>query len=161
MPGNKDVSTTKRASIYSCLQNTEFSNREIARRHNVSEATVRRVKLRCSATDCPGSPQKYSSKRTGRCGRKRRLSTRDTTLMVREVKKKRQVSSNEVRRSLEQHGVRVSARTVRRRLNEQGFHSVVSLKKPRINAAMMRKRLEFARNYQHYTVEDWEKVNTD
>ncbi len=49
-------------------------------------------------------------------------------------------------------------RTVYRRLIERGYKRVVPERKPCLTAAMRKKRLQWARRYAHYTVQDWRKV---
>ena len=44
MPRGSDPSQTKRAQIWFNLQQTGTSNRQIAKLHGVSEATVRRIR---------------------------------------------------------------------------------------------------------------------
>ncbi|CAK1590972.1 unnamed protein product [Parnassius mnemosyne] len=48
--------------------------------------------------------------------------------------------------------------TLRRRWKEQNFSCRRPLKKPKLTPAMRLKRLEFAKKYKHWTVEDWHKV---
>ena len=48
-----DITATKKSAIYSLTKNTDYSNRQIAKMHNVSECTVRRIKSRGLASDSP------------------------------------------------------------------------------------------------------------
>lgn len=55
-------------------------------------------------------------------------------------------------------GVEVSDDTVRRALKQAGLKAAEKKKKPRLLPTHKRRRLEFARKYQHWTVEDWKRV---
>ena len=151
----RDITATKKSAIYSLTKNTDYSNRQIAKMHNVSECTVRRIKSRGLASD---SPTRYGSSRNGRCGRKQKISNRTKSVLIREIKKNRRLTSTQLTSTLRQHGVEVSARTVRRRLNDAGYHSRIALKKPRLTQTMMKKRLDFAKTYRNFSIEDWQKV---
>src|ERR1700738_5104474 len=55
-------------------------------------------------------------------------------------------------------GVQVSEVTVRRGLCRAGLQSHVKEKKPHLSSNNIRARLEFARKYQHWTIDDWSDV---
>ncbi|DBA03798.1 TPA: hypothetical protein N0F65_005688 [Lagenidium giganteum] len=56
------------------------------------------------------------------------------------------------------HGVSVAPQTVRNRINESGLNGRESRKKPYLSKKHKRIRLQYARSYASYTVEDWKKV---
>uniref|UniRef100_A0A3Q0SXG1 Transposase Tc1-like domain-containing protein n=1 Tax=Amphilophus citrinellus TaxID=61819 RepID=A0A3Q0SXG1_AMPCI len=53
---------------------------------------------------------------------------------------------------------KVSRMTISRRLNEQGLKGRIPAKKPLLRPANTQKRLRFAREHKHWTVDDWKKV---
>ena len=55
--------------------------------------------------------------------------------------------------------MKVNSSTVRRRLIECGRIARGPFKKQLLTAAMMRKRLKWAKKYQNWTVTDWRKVH--
>ena len=48
--------------------------------------------------------------------------------------------------------------TISRRLKEQGLKGRLAAKKPLLRPANIQKRLRFAREHKHWTVDDWKKV---
>lgn len=54
--------------------------------------------------------------------------------------------------------IQISRQTVARSLNEAGLKAAEKKKKPYINSRNMKKRFEFAKAHQHWTIEDWKRV---
>ena len=67
--------------------------------------------------------------------------------LVKEVKKNPATTTSKLRKSLEDAGTRVSRSTVWR-----------ARRVPLLTAAMKKKRLQFARQFSHWTGKDWERV---
>jgi len=74
------------------------------------------------------------------------------------VKKNPFKSSVDVKHVLECAGVVVSASTVRRRLIENDLRAYAPAHKPKLTAAMKKKRLAFARKYRDWTTGNWRSV---
>ena len=74
-------------------------------------------------------------------------------LLLNPLKTSREMCSN-----WQQHGILCSDRTVRRRLHQVGCKSVTPRKVPHLTPRMKRQRLVFARQHQHWTVEDSRNV---
>lgn len=101
-----------------------LSNRENARRYNVSEAGVRKIL------------QKYWKHGTvsdliGR-GRKRKTIASDDRRIFREVAKNSSITSRAIR---ENTNLKICDRTVRRRLQEMGFKNEFAQRRPLIRNA--------------------------
>ncbi|GLD61471.1 transposase-like protein [Lates japonicus] len=96
------------------------------------------------AKQAPGHPRK-SSKRQDRLLKLFQLRDRATT-------------SAELAQEWQQAGVSASARTVRRRLLEEGLVSRRAAKKPLLSRKNIRDRLIFCKRYRDWTAEDWGKV---
>ncbi|DAZ98244.1 TPA: LOW QUALITY PROTEIN: hypothetical protein N0F65_011712 [Lagenidium giganteum] len=80
-------------------------------------------------------------------------------IIVRTVKANPRMSANAIVAMLEKdHGVSVAPQTVRNRINESGRNGRASRKKPYLSKKHKRIRLQYARAYASYTVEDWKKV---
>jgi hypothetical protein len=56
-------------------------------------------------------------------------------------------------------GVNVSASTTRKALHDVGFYSCIAQKKPFLSNIDRAKRLEFTREHQKWTIEDWKRTN--
>lgn len=90
-------------------------------------------------------------------GRKRTTSRREDSRILREVRKSRKVSSYQIQKDLDL--VKVSVRTIRRRIVETGeFKSYWATRKPFISAKNRQLRLEWCKERQHWTVDQWRKV---
>ena len=66
-----------------------------------------------------------------------------------------QSTPKQVKRKLD---LDVSARTVRRRLDEAGLHGRVEREEHVLDENDLRRRLAFAHGYKHWTAADWERV---
>lgn len=89
-------------------------------------------------------------------GRKRKTTAQQDRRIMREVRKDRKVTGEEIRASL---GLNVSDKTIRRRISESGeFKSYWATKKPFINEVNRKKRVDWCRLHQHWTIEQWRNV---
>lgn len=154
MPRGKDTSPLKVTEIKTLLRNTELSHREIARRVNVSNFTVSKIARE-------GLNVTNRSRRRGHCGRKSKTTEADKRFLKREIRRNYGTTTAKLRKSLEEAGTCVSRTTVWRRLKEMDCESLKPRRIPLLTRAMKSKRLEFARNFQHWTSEDWKKVNDE
>lgn len=92
-------------------------------------------------------------------GRKRCTNARDDRFLRQSALRNRRVTSTLLNNELlTVRNVAISSRTVRRRLNEGGLSSRVPAVKPLLTREHRVQRLNFARNHQHWTVNDWKKV---
>ncbi|ROL45393.1 Transposable element Tcb2 transposase [Anabarilius grahami] len=91
-------------------------------------------------------------------GRPRKSSKRQDRLLKRIQLRDRSATSAELAQEWQQAGVSASARTVRRRLLEDGLVSRRAAKKPLLSKKNIRDRLIFCRKYSEWTAEDWGKV---
>ena len=67
------------------------------------------------------------------------ISKRATLVLVSEVKKARRATSSELKAVMMEHGIEVSACTIRCQLNREGFKSQVAIKKPKLTPDMMKR----------------------
>ncbi|CAJ0946696.1 unnamed protein product [Ranitomeya imitator] len=91
-------------------------------------------------------------------GRPRKTSKRQDRILKQFQLRDRTTSSAELAQEWQQAGVSASARTVRRRLFEQGLVSRRAAKKPLLFRKNIRDRLIFCKRYREWTAEDWGKV---
>lgn len=152
MGKRSDLSPRKRGQIKVLLENTELSQSDIARKLGVSQQVVSNVK-KVLAHGSSGTP-----KRKGRCGRKRLTSSTDDRALVRLSRNNRKFTSRRLWTEMCLAGVELSARTVRRRLLDAGLRAYRPRKKPKLTAVMMKKRLDWAKQFKDWTTEDWERV---
>ena len=142
----------KKRSIAITLRKEGYSYREIASKmgNGVSPAGV--LKL-CKRFETTGKV----TNQTGR-GRKKATTTLTDRRIVRLALQNRRSTAVDINRSLEDAGVKVSDRTVRRRLVAAGMRARIPRKKPFLNAVQRQKRLQWARQHVLWTKEQWEKV---
>ena len=92
-------------------------------------------------------------------GQPTKLKPTDKHRLVRMITSGKVDSATQVTQELRDiSNVDVSTETVRRALKESGLKAVTKKKKPRLLPRHIRQRLDFARKYQHWTVEDWKRV---
>lgn len=91
-------------------------------------------------------------------GRPRKSSKRQDRLLKLIQLRDRGTTSAELAQEWQQAGVSASARTVRRRLLEDGLVSRRAAKKPLLSRKNIRDRLIFCKRYRDWTAEDWGKV---
>jgi transposase len=90
-----------------------------------------------------------------RSGRKRKSSPAQDTAIVAEARATKFTTPRRIRRKL---GLDVSSRTIDRRLIEVGLFGRVARHKRKFFDEEKRKRLAFAEGYQHWTADDWMRV---
>lgn len=151
MPQGKDLSVSTASEIKALINHTTLSQREIARRFNVSVSTVNKIAHE-------QHPVEERGRRIGRCGRKRKLTEADERYLIREVKKHPATTLPKLQQHLADSGTHVHQTTISRRLKTFGCKSVKPRRVPLLTAAMKKKRLDFAREHQHWTAQDWERV---
>ena len=91
-------------------------------------------------------------------GRPRRSSKRQDRLLKLIQLRDQGTTSTELAQEWQQAGVSASARTVRRRLLEDGLVSRRAAKKPLLSRKNIRDRLIFDKRYRDWTTEGWGKV---
>ena len=92
-------------------------------------------------------------------GRPKKTTAHTDRVLVRMSLQDRRLTAPQLsRRLLEEHGVNLASRTVRKRLQKAGLRGCVAAKKPLLSAANVRRRLVFAREHKDWTVEDWKNV---
>jgi hypothetical protein len=92
-------------------------------------------------------------------GRPPSLSEQDKRKMVRQLTSGKFDTAVEVRKDLvENRRKPLSVDTVRRALKDSGLKSRAKVKKPALSRKHRRARLEFARKYAEWTVDDWKRV---
>ncbi|CAJ0963368.1 unnamed protein product [Ranitomeya imitator] len=143
------ISKETRAAIIA-LHKNGLTGKSIAATKIAPQSTIYRIiknfKKRASIVvkKAPGRPRK-TSKRQDRILKLFQLQDRTT-------------SSAELAQEWQQAGVSASARTVRRRLFEQGLVSRRAPKKPLLSRKNIRDQLLFCKRYREWTAEDWGKV---
>lgn len=134
-----DLSESKVAAIKALLDAGNMTYREIAAQMGVSRGSITNIKRRFQN-------KVTGSSRIGKCGRKRKTSQATDRLMVRSIRHEPLLTAAQVNVRV---GANVSTRTVRRRLNEHGCRSVRPRKVQKLTAAMMKKRMQWAKYHAH------------
>ncbi len=130
------------------LINQSFSSREISKRVGVSHSTVCKIRK-------ANNPEAAVS----RGGRPRVVTPQLQRLIVREITSGQSSTAEDVRKKLrENHGVDLSAETVRNVLRNVGMKGVPRQKKPKLSARHIKARLDFARKYSNWRIDDWKRV---
>jgi hypothetical protein len=88
-------------------------------------------------------------------GPPRHTSERDDRMLVRAALANRTTVLADITNSM---ALTISPRTVQRRLKENGIQKHIAVVKPFLTPKHVERRLQWALEYQHWTVEDWMKV---
>jgi transposase len=143
----KPITQDTRNNIISLL-NARESTRQIASQLGVSHTTVNNIRLQ-------SMPDTQKTRR----GRPSKLTAVDKRMLVRMVTSGQADNASQLKHKLHDTvGVDISTKTIRRALKQSGLKAVVKKKKPRLSARHIRQRLDFALQYQNWTVEDWKRV---
>lgn len=133
------------------LADAGYSQRRIALTMGVPRTTIRDAIRRFRETG-------LYTRRPGQ-GRHRCTSARDDRFIVSNVLRNRFSTAPEVSTCLlEIRNVSVSERTIRRRLSEQNLRAFRPARAPLLLPRHRTARLDFAREYAHWTVEEWKNV---
>lgn len=148
-----DTTEEKRQAIINMYQTGQFSNRRIATMLQIPRATVNRI---ITLWRERGSTR---SRRFDRPPTNRQLSARTERYLVRESRANPQLTARQVQ---QQHGgeaLNVTVRHVRRVLHQHGLVARRPVPGPSLTPRRMRARLNWAKEHEHWSEEDWSKVN--
>lgn len=150
MPKKRELSEVERGQIV-LLKKQGVSIHEIARQMNFSRCAVRTTIRRFEEIGC------YKNK--PRSGRKKVTTIREERILERMSLRNRRLSSKDLSSQLyQQYKVKISPRTMRRRLCDVGLKGCKARRKPYLTPAHKKQRLLWARKYKNWTSEDWAKV---
>ena len=148
----KDLSPRKVGQINVLLSVGTLKQKEIAKKLNVSTQSVSNIKKKME------NSQNLNSSRVGKCGRKRKTSSRMDRKIIKEALLNRRLTCRQISFQLAAEGVILARRTVNKRLLEVGLKAYRPRKKPRLTEMMMKTRYAWAKNHVEWTYEQWEKV---
>uniref|UniRef100_A0A3B1IMH6 Transposase Tc1-like domain-containing protein n=1 Tax=Astyanax mexicanus TaxID=7994 RepID=A0A3B1IMH6_ASTMX len=95
---------------------------------------------------------------TKRTGRPRKTSKRQDKQLKAICLENRKSTTKQMKHTWEEAGANVCDRTVRNRLKEMGFQYRKAKRKPSLTPKHKRTRLQWAKERQSWTVDDWMKV---
>ena len=125
---------------------------ETAQMLSVSRGTVSKVMTAFKKEGKTSSAKQNS-------GRKRKLSERNRRALNRIVRVDRKTTAPKITAELNEHLQNpVSTKTVRRELHKAGFHGRAAIRKPLLSKTNVSKRLEWCRNLQNWSIEQWKNV---
>lgn len=125
-----------------------LSTRDVADQTGVSQTKVCEVKRK-----------RFPQHKGKKAGRPPILTAQQKRLIVRKITSGQLGTAAEAGRYLsETQGTSASADTIRNWLKEAGLCSFPKIKKPLLQKRHVKQRLDFARKYQYWTVEDWKRV---
>jgi len=147
-----ELTPRKQAQIVALSKHPKKSVREIGKELGTPKSTVGRVVKRSNDSD------DVTIQRQGRCGRKRKMTTRDDQMIMRNSVKDPRKTSVDLRRGLSAAGVNVYSSTIRRRLIERGRIARRPKKKQLLTTVMKKKRLQWAKKHKKWDQQKWRQV---
>lgn len=146
----KESSLEQRSAIVA-LHREGISTRQIAKRMCVSQTMVVRCLKRFKENRC--------NKNRVRCGRPRITTEREDKYITVLSKRERTRTAPDIREELNAlRSSSLSVPTVRRRLLEVGLKGRIAAKKPLLREANKIKRLQWAKDHEHWNINQWSKV---
>ena len=141
----------QRLQIVTLHNETDQSSTQLAARFNCDRRTVDRLIIKerqtHSVDNLPRAPRhSVSTEREDRL--LVRMSTQSPHLVARQLKQRWQT----------EYHVEASLTTIKRRLRKAGMFGCVAVKKPLLTAQHRQRRLQWARQYQRWTAEQWGRV---
>ena len=128
--------------------------KHIVQKVGVSERTVRRVVAKFKAGGSSETPQAGTSS-----GRPRVLSPRAQRVVRRSVEGNPTLTAKEIKIQNWKVLKRASVRTVSRELHDRlGYKRVTAKRKPLLNKRQKKNRLDFAKKYKDWGLDQWRKV---
>jgi transposase len=141
---------TLRARIH-VLREEGYTYQQIASRENIPLSTVAGICKRTSEA------QSYDDK--PRSGRPRIFSDYQERKVKSLIISRKFETAVDIQAHLEvQEDTKVSTQTIRNTLQRRGLHSAIKSKKPFLSYKHRRQRMEFARKYKNWTIENWKQV---
>ena len=148
-----DITPRKRAKVVALREHTQMTIRKIGEELNLTKSTVGRIlKMREDRSDVT------TSNRRGRCGRKRKTTTHDDRMILRNSLKDPKKTSKDLQRDLAMAGVDIDSSSVRKRLVQAGRIARRPRKKQLLTDVMEKKCLVWAKKFKHWGKEQWRKV---
>lgn len=150
MPKRRELSPATRSAIIT-LHGEKLSLRQIAKKlkltYRVVQGTVKRFKT-------TGTTQ---TKR--RSGRPRKTSNRDDSRIEIISSRNRRLTAPQIRAEFNANRPNpISLTTVKRRLKQAGLKGHIAARKPLLRPQNRKKRLQWARDHQHWDIEMWKRV---
>jgi transposase len=143
----KAISQQKKLDILAALDKG-LSLRNIAQRMSVGYGTVRRV-----------SKRERRNRFMSNGGRPKAISKALSRVCIRSIASGQANTTVDVQQQLaKDYDVHVTSETVRNLLKKNGLKARVKAKKPFLSQRHRRLRLDFAKRYENWTVEDWRRV---
>jgi len=128
-----------------------YTTREISRARHINPSTVSRIKKRWL--------ENHSVENLPKSGRPLITNKPTQKKIINLITSRRCSSAVEVQNHLqEQENINISAPTIRCILRNDGLVSRVKRKKPYLSKKHQKRRLDFARKYENWTINDWSKV---
>lgn len=150
MPKVRELTHAERGQIV-LLHSQNMTLAAIARKIKCSRCAIRTTITRYRETGM------FTNKR--RSGRKRSTTARQDRLLQRISLGDRQKTSKDLSSELlVQHGISISAQTVRRRLSNVGLRGCKARHKPLLTEEHKKKRLLWANQHRNWSADDWAKV---
>ena len=143
------LTAQQRISIVT-LREEGISIRELARRFGVASSTIKRLNQRVVETGT--TADRYRS------GRPRVSNERQDRILRRLSQNNPRLTARTLRQQWQHHVPQVSKQTVSRRLAAMGLPGRVAKKTPLLTARHRQLRLQWARDHQHWGIEDWNNV---
>lgn len=142
----KKINKERQNDIVSQLHQGK-SSRNVAKMFGVGKSTVQRI------------AKKKNLILNDKGGRKKKLSLREEKFCVKKITSGEAKSVVELTKILKNEmEVEVGRKTVARALNNSGLKAGEKKKKPALSPKNIKSRLEFAKNHQDWTEEDWNRV---
>jgi transposase len=144
---------SQRVQIQTLSTHTSHSQRAIANIVGCSQSAVSRV---MKANRERGS---LETRRKGHLGKKKIITKRLSNRILSLSKRDPTLSSTEIKEEIGKPAISVSCRRIREHLQQNGRRAIRPKTKPLLNERLRKARLQWAKDHQHWSANDWSKVS--
>lgn len=150
MVKQRELTTEERSNVqllWSMGYNLSDISRQLKKPVSTIHYTIARIKTHKTVQNLP------------RVGRPRKTTTKTDSYIAKLVEKSESPNAVELCNELHRLNIAsISPTTIRRRLHEKGIFGRARVKKPLLLSRHIKSRLEFAKKYRHWTINDWKHV---
>lgn len=151
-----DISVEKKSQVAALLIEKKSSYAQIAEIVGIAKSSVVNI---AKHVDIPGGSTLVTPNNRQNCGKKRKTTPRTDRKIVHKALQERNAPAHCILKDLNEAGIDISLRTLRRRFKENSLVCRRPAKKPKLTNVMRKRRLYWAQLHRDSESGYWNKVS--